>query len=47
MPVLVICKNEGDLKKIEVAIVMTTFLHVKSMGKFSNGQGHVTPEWTT
>ena len=40
MPVRVICKNEGDLKKIEVAIVMTTFLHVKSMGKFSNGQGH-------
>ena len=32
MPVLVICKNEGDLKKIEAARVMTRFSHVKSMG---------------
>ena len=44
MPVLVICKIEADLKKIEIAIVMTTFPHVKSMGKVSNGQMHVTPE---
>ena len=36
---------EADLKKIEVTmIVMTTFPHVKSMGKFSNGQRHVTHE---
>ena len=33
LPVLVICKNEADLKKIEAATVMTNSPNAKSIGK--------------
>ena len=40
--VLIVCKNEEDLFKIESTRVVTTLSHYKSMGIFPNTQGQVT-----
>ena len=45
MPVLVIWKNEADLKKLKQLRWWQNSPHVKSIGKFSNSQGHVTHKW--
>ena len=45
MPVLVIWKTEADLKKLKQQRWWQNSPHVKSIGKFSNSQGHVTPKW--
>ena len=46
MPVLVIWKNEADLKKkLKQLWSWQNSPHVKSISKFSNSQGHVTPKW--
>ena len=44
MPVLVISKFDEDPMKNERASLETPFSHYKSMGKFSDAQGHLIPK---
>ena len=43
MPVLVISNFDDDLIKNERASMETAFSHYKSMGKFLDAQGQLTP----
>ena len=45
MPVLVISKFDEDTIKNERASSETPFSHYKSMGNFSDAQGHPCREW--
>ena len=43
--VLLVCKNDEDLFKIESTRVVTTFLPLSVYGEFLDAQGQLTPIW--